>query len=113
VFGLNDTNKVLDVEWVPVWAEAGALKHGAALRISRERSTDYALFAEPIDERHRSWRVGELQTDARMMCWRVDGHALADILAMADGTFARLGSTAVTSHQTATRNRVCVASPAS
>jgi hypothetical protein len=105
---------VVDVEWVPVWAEAGALAHGAALRIERAASTDYALFAEPADpavaravagpapafgtERepqrpvpNATWRVGEFETDARMLFFRMDASRQVTRLALVDGSIVRGG----------------------
>src|SRR5207247_581121 len=97
VFDLNPQNPVADVDWIPVWAEAGAIAQATAIRITRAESIDYALFAEPDHERSTAeraktvekrslsassaasavkrgrgrWRVGDIETDARMLFCRV------------------------------------------
>ena len=114
VFGLDPANPIADVEWMPVWAEAGTLMHGAALRITRANSTDYVLFAEPssvarpFQGRDRgperpalqpqtppTWRMGEIETDARMLCCRIGRDRRATCLAMVDGSFAGLAGSAL------------------
>ena len=79
VFDLDPGNPVADVDWVPVWAEAGALDHATAIRITRATSVDHVLFAEPsAADRHRRWRVGDVETDARMLMLRASvGRPLA------------------------------------
>jgi hypothetical protein len=87
VFDLDPNNPVADVDWVPVRAEAGALAHGAAIRIARAVSVDHVLFAEKektaenaenaerrfgsassaISAAKQLWRVGDVETDARML----------------------------------------------
>jgi hypothetical protein len=183
VFDLDPENPVADVDWVPVWAEAGTVAHATALRITRATSVDHMLFAEPCDEvlnaadfaptalrqaspkldatndeRRREtaeaadktsssahsantackrgrWRVGETETDARMLFSRTAADGRVTAIAMADGTFVRtpgrggpdiaLGLTAAdffwTTDQTRTRDQEpgtkdeipCVALPVS
>jgi hypothetical protein len=98
VFDATGANAIEDVEWVPVWAEAGAVAHGAALRITRAESTDFVVFAEPsasaAKEEERSgatWRVGEMHTNARMLYWRTNRHRHAELIAVSGGTFTRFG----------------------
>jgi hypothetical protein len=45
VFGFNRANSVLDVETLPVWAEAGVLKRSIAVRLTREASSDVFVIA--------------------------------------------------------------------
>jgi len=99
VFDAHRVNPVVNVEWVPVWAEARAIAHGAALRITRAESTDFVLFAEPahettINSRARemadaTWRIAEMQTDARMLYWRTTPDHHIERVAMVDGRLAR------------------------
>jgi hypothetical protein len=90
VFDLDPQNPVADVDWVPVWAEAGAIDHATALRITRAASVDHVLFAEPADAAAAAlWRVGEVETDARLLLYRAAvGRPLA-CLAAVDATTAR------------------------
>ena len=87
VFDLNRQNPVADVDWVPVWAEAGAMAHATAVRIARASSVDYALFAEPVA--HGTWRVGEIETDARMLFCRSTAERPIARLALVDGSMVR------------------------
>ena len=111
VFDLDRDNPVEEVDWVPVWADAGALAHSAAIRITRASSIDHVLFAEPGTggtagdvERpvpgsgsasparsavSSSVRVGDVETDARMLCYRSTLNHPAQCLAIVDGTFRR------------------------
>jgi len=107
VFECNPQNPVADVDWVPVWAEAGAVAHAAALRITRAASVDYVLFADPrltaenanntagsadsAVTRDHTWRVGDFETDARMLFVRVGGDRPVARLAMVDGSLVRTG----------------------
>jgi heparinase II/III-like protein len=97
VFGLNAENAIADVEWVPVWAEAGAMAHGAAVRITRAASIDYVLFAEPADgsggqqaAAERTFRVGEIETDARALVCRLGADRPIARLALVDGSLVRM-----------------------
>jgi hypothetical protein len=113
VFDLNPDNAVAGVDWVPVWAEAGTTAHATAIRIARAASVDYVLFAEPARDgtaenaegaendflsatsadsavkRGPTWRVGEFETDARMLFCRVGGDRPVARLAMVDGSLVR------------------------
>jgi hypothetical protein len=86
----------LDVNLLPVWAEAGTLEHGVAVRVDRPRSTDFFLVAEPGESRQESssttWRMGEFETDARMLfCSVLPDHQIGRI-AMVDGSLVRASS---------------------
>jgi hypothetical protein len=90
VFGLSVDNAVMDIETLPVWVEAGVLGHSTALRITRETSTDYFVLAEPRrDEAPGSWRVGELETDARMLFCRIAADHHLTRVALVDGSVVR------------------------
>jgi hypothetical protein len=90
VFGLHAENAVVEVETLPVWAEAGVLGHSTALRITRETSTDYFVLAEPVrGEASGTWRVGELETDARMLFCRVTADHDLTRVALVDGSVVR------------------------
>jgi len=90
VLDLNAQNPVADVDWVPVWAEAGAIAHGTAIRVTRAGSIDYVLFAEPAAERGgRTWRIGEIETDARMLFCRATAERPIARLALVDGSIVR------------------------
>jgi hypothetical protein len=93
VFDLNPLDPVIDVEWLPVWVEAGALAHSAAMKISRGSSTSYVALSEPSSPAGRvTWRVGEFETDARMMFCRIARSGELDGLALVDGTLVRSGA---------------------
>jgi hypothetical protein len=89
VFDLHPQNPVANVESLPVWAEAGATAHAAALRITRAASVDYALFVEPAAAHGATWRVAEFETDARMLFCRVTGDRPVARLALVDGSLVR------------------------
>jgi hypothetical protein len=110
VFDLDRNNLVVNVDWIPVWAEAGAVAHAAALRIERTRSIDYVLFAEPADERtciradpnastsasardagRRFWRAGDVETDARMLFYRSTRERPVAHVGLVDGSIVRAG----------------------
>ena len=87
---LNKDNPIASVEPVPIWAEAGALAHGTAVRISRAASTDYVLIAEPAGQpAPRTWRVAEFETDARMLFCRTHHERRVTRLALVDGSLVR------------------------
>jgi hypothetical protein len=115
VFDLDPANPVADVDWVAVWAEASATAHATAIRITRATSVDHVLFAEPA-ARHEGqhpesaetaeravqpaiaasaaakrglWRVGEIETNARMLFCRTTGADRLDRIAMVDGSMVR------------------------
>lgn len=99
--GLNPENPIIDVDNVPVWAEAGVLAHSAAIRIRRAASIDYVLFAHPLDGAHTTWRVAEFETDAHLMFCRLDPNRRVTRVALVDGSRVR----------TTGRRRVQVALP--
>jgi hypothetical protein len=90
VFGLNADNAVMELEALPVWAEAGVLRHSTALRIRRETSVDYLVIAEPVrDIASETWRVAEFETDARMLFCRVAADQVVTRVALVDGSVVR------------------------
>jgi hypothetical protein len=99
VFDLDPENPVADVDWVPVWAEAGALDHAAAIRITRAASIDHVLFAEKeataepaktAEKRSGSlWRVGDVETDARMLIYRASLGRPLTVVGAIDATTVR------------------------
>ncbi|HXI31408.1 MAG TPA: alginate lyase family protein [Vicinamibacterales bacterium] len=94
VFDLNPQNPVAAVDMVPVWAEAGAIAQASAIRITRTASIDYALFADPVGGRRAThggptWRVGEIETDARMLFCRVTADRPISRVALVDGSLVR------------------------
>jgi hypothetical protein len=103
VFDFDPTNPVANVDWMPVWAEAGATAHATAIRITRATSVDHVLFAEAaeMDREHRGsgdstaksgpWRVGEVETDARMLFCRTVADGGVSAVAMVDGSILRAG----------------------
>ena len=91
VFGLDAANDVVDVETLPVWAEAGVLAQAGAVRISRSATTDYLLLADPADPRARAhgWRLAEFETDASVMFCRTGGDGQMTRAALVDGSRIR------------------------
>ena len=91
VFGLDPANEVVDVETLPVWAEAGVLAHAAAMRISRAAGIDYLLLADPADPRARAhgWRLAEFETDASLMFCRTGTEGQVTRVALVDGSRIR------------------------
>lgn len=92
VFDMDDDNPVADVTWVPIFAEAGAISHAIAIRIARAASVDHVLFAEAaplaVAQRPRL-RVGDVETDARMLFYRSIALHSVTRLAMVDGSVVR------------------------
>ena len=105
VFDLDPDNPVAAVDWVPVWTEAGAVAHAAAVRITRAASVDHVLFAEPAGSdaappvhapdcaathavTHRV-RVGDVETNARMLFYRSTPERPMTRVALVDGSLAR------------------------
>ena len=90
-------NPITAVDTVPVWAEAGVLSHSVALRITRLASTDCLLIAEPAASGRAqgsaggtsTWRVGELETDARMLFCRLTTDHHVTRVALVDGSIVR------------------------
>ena len=112
VLDLDPRNPVAHVDWVPVWGEAGTVAHAAAIRITRAVSVDHVLFAEPADPASTGepaagaeagcdavgsatsavrpvWRVGDVETDARMLFHRSTLDRPIARLALVDGSTAR------------------------
>jgi hypothetical protein len=94
VFDCHHDNPVADVEWMAVCSEAGVLAHAIGLRISRAASTDYLLIAEPRtapteDTARRTWRIGDVETDARMLFYRATPGCPIATLALVDGSIVR------------------------
>ena len=92
VFGMNPANEVLMVEPVPVWAEAGVLERGFAVRISRSESIDFFGLAAPNPRerypmRRQTWGFADYETDAHMVFSRSAGSVTR--LALVDGSLVR------------------------
>ena len=93
VFGLAWGNALRSVDIVPVWAEAGTLRHSIGLRIVREASIDHLLIAEPAaDHAGAARRLAELETDAHMLFVRTAGDQRITRIAMVDGSHVRSAS---------------------
>jgi hypothetical protein len=89
VFDLNPLDPIREAVLLPVWAEAGTMAHATGLRIARSGSIDFVLFAEPASAASRhTWRVAELETDARMLFCTVDEGELSR-LALVDGSIVK------------------------
>jgi len=113
VFDLDPGNPVADVDWVPVWAEAGTLNHATAIRITRATSVDHVLFAEPSSADGPLWRVGDVETDARMLMYRASvGRPLACV-ASVDATTARTKNLELLNREPIVKASPCAASPVS
>src|SRR5581483_1118471 len=92
VVDLNREHPIIRVDAVPIWAEAGALAHGTAVRITRTTSVDYTLVAEPNPasaSETLSWRMAEFETDARVLFCRTQRDRRVTRLALVDGSFVR------------------------
>jgi len=90
VFDLNPADPIEEVEWLPVWSEAGAVAQSSALKVSRRESSECVLFVEPArPSTHGRWRIGEFETDARVLYHRVDRSGKVTCLALADGSYVR------------------------
>jgi hypothetical protein len=106
VFDLDPQNAVADVDWMPVWSEAGTTAHAAAIRITRATSVDHVLIAAPHEEAEPNvfaavsagsavergqgpWRVGEIETDARLLFCRTAADGRVHAVAMVDGSRVR------------------------
>jgi hypothetical protein len=92
VFGLDVDNEVADVDLIPVWAEAGLLEQAVAIRVARAASVDHIVIAEPAatSAEPATWRVGEIETDARMLFCRTDLSRQMTRLALVDGSMVRI-----------------------
>jgi hypothetical protein len=93
VFGLAPNNPIEAVELVPVWAEAGALAHALALRITRAATNDQVVFAHPAgDDPHRAlWRAASLETNARLLFCRTACDGSTTRIGLVDGSRLRAG----------------------
>jgi hypothetical protein len=100
VFGLNRENAVVDVEFMPVSAEAGALTKSLALRIVRHSSIDVVALAESSAPSGRSghgpdtkrvWRTGDIEADARVLYCREQDGRLGDVFLL-DGSRVRVNA---------------------
>ena len=96
VFDLDSQNPVAEVTWLPVWPEARAIAQAAAIRISRAVSTDYLLITAPVATASPSghadrviWRIGALETDARMLFYSSTPGRPVSRLALVDGSIVR------------------------
>ncbi len=91
VFDVSEAGAVQNVESIPVWSRAGTLAHGFGLRITRSAGVDLVLFAEPTQgmDGDATWRIGDLETDARMLFCRFASDASLTRLAMVDGSLVR------------------------
>ncbi len=89
-FDFNPFDPVLATDLLPVWTEAGSMRHGTGVRLTRSESTDYVLFAEPTVAGSRPlWRVADFETDASMLLVRKSSAGRVTRLAMVDGSFVR------------------------
>jgi uncharacterized heparinase superfamily protein len=91
VFGLSAANPVCDVSLLPDDAPADS-NPMAAIRIRRATSDDYVLIATADDMSHDASglaRVGDLETDAAMLFFRMAGSRTVSRLAFADGSIVR------------------------
>ncbi|MCU1385747.1 MAG: hypothetical protein JWL71_4444, partial [Acidobacteria bacterium] len=134
VFDLDPQNPVADVDWMPVWAEAGAIAHATAIRITRAGSVDHVLFAEEDHSAElatnaakapgcgrKLWRVGDVETDARMLAYRTEVGRPLVCLAAVDATTARTRTLELLNRQSPApepsnlepENLTCAASPVS
>ena len=87
--GLNPENPIVDVQAMPVWAEAGVLGQSTAMRIRRAASIDYVLVAHPTAAGDLTWRIGEFETDAHLMFCRTDAQRHVTRVALVDGSRIR------------------------
>jgi hypothetical protein len=88
VFGLTRANAVVEVEFLPVSADAGVLAHSLALRIVRQSSIDYVGFADASMTDNRTWRTAHIETDARVLFCREQDGRLGDVFLL-DGSRVR------------------------
>jgi heparinase II/III-like protein len=88
VFALHAENAIADV------SDAGPTAEAIAIRISRADSTDYLLIAEPAtnpdtDATRGTRRIGDLETDARMLFYSSTPQRAVSRLALVDGSIVR------------------------
>lgn len=109
VLSLNADLPIDRIDYLPVWAEAGVLAASTAIRIARGASVDFFVVAHrasaeaagvradsraatPTDmKRAVTWRVGELETDAGMLCCRMRADGRVERAALVDGSLFRFG----------------------
>jgi hypothetical protein len=127
VFDLDGDNEVVGVDWVPVWAEAGVVDHGTAIRISRAASVDHVLFVQdradtPVRPYERDtlvcgrkplWRVGDVETDARMLMVRASVGRSLSCVASVDATTARTRNLELLNPEPIVKASSCAALPVS
>jgi Heparinase II/III-like protein/Heparinase II/III N-terminus len=90
VFGLDAANPVLAVEPLSLIAPAGTLQHSTALCITRRRSVEHVLIAEPVGDVWRStWRLAGIETDARMLWLRREERRGITRLGLVDATMVK------------------------
>jgi hypothetical protein len=85
VFGLTRSNAVIDVEFLPVTAEADDSAPAAALRIVRASSLDYVLFAASPSMR----TFGQFETNARVFFCREREGRIGEVILL-DGSHAHV-----------------------
>jgi len=86
VFGLTRANAVVEVEFLPVSADAGVLTNSLSLRIVRQSTIDYVAFAESTND--RTWRTANIETNARVLFFREQDGRLGDVFLL-DGSRVR------------------------
>src|SRR5206468_2538875 len=93
VFGLDPRNPVLTVDPTPIWAQAGALERGVAVRIARSHSTDIVGIGAAATSQASTppgpvrWRLSGYETDARVLFCRTSD--AVSRVAIVDGSFVR------------------------
>jgi uncharacterized heparinase superfamily protein len=91
VFGFDDDNELRDVELVPVWAEAGTLRHAVGLRIHRSGSIDCVMIADPHASHAATttWRLADIETDAHALFYRTGSDGVLSRVNLVDGSVVR------------------------
>jgi len=93
VIGLNPQNEVRDVSRMPAPAAADRRPAASGFIIRRASSVDHLLFAgDPLaaaDTLPPMMRIGELETDARMLFYRTSSGRSISHLAFVDGSIVR------------------------
>lgn len=94
VFGMNPSNEVLLVEPVPIWTNAGTYSNTFGVRVERAHSIDHFGLATALEDApdagarpRQTWRIGGVETDARMLFCRTSG--AVSRLALVNGSLAR------------------------
>jgi Heparinase II/III-like protein/Heparinase II/III N-terminus len=93
VIGLNPRNEVRDVSRMPAPAAADGRPAASLLTIRRASSIDYLLLAggstAGADTLPPVTRIGDLETDARMLFYRLSSGRSVSRLAFVDGSIVR------------------------